>query len=269
MDQHQPMDQQTINQLREKYINKIFYSQDDQYFQNQRDFGNKMMLIQKLYAQSEKPLKASFLDTDEVYFKNKEMENKMENKLATSFVNEATDIIERLLFDNETFYLYDFENLPFPVTRNINYYENVLHRLILEGVINNNHISILEKQIDNIQQKIEEALIQKKIALREKEILELGFPRTEITNDIKILIKECWDVTNIDAKIACAREIYRILSKPYSKKFINYHDNKKFKNVIMDKLFEFRDTNNLKEARVWWRNVFGTRMPVTRIPITK
>ena len=43
-------------------------------------------------------------------------------------------------------------------------------------------------------------------------------------------------------------------------KFIN--DRSTFKKCIKKKLIDFRYDDNLKEAEVWWQNIFKTRMPL-------
>ena len=125
----------------------------------------------------------------------------------------------------------------------------------------------MQNTINQQQSGTVQTINHKKSELRKNEILELGFPKTEIINDMIIQLDKCEKMEKRADQIVCAREIYRILSKPYSKKFLNYST--QFKNVVMNKLFEFRDICNLREARVWWRNVFGNRMPVTRMPITR
>ena len=47
-------------------------------------------------------------------------------------------------------------------------------------------------------------------------------------------------------------------------RFINLPENIKFKKSIQNKLFQFRDRDDLREANVWWRNIFKQRMPISK-----
>ena len=57
-----------------------------------------------------------------------------------------------------------------------------------------------------------------------------------------------------------ARKIYRYLGDTVDKKF--FTDNINFKDTCINKLYEFREKENLKEANVWYRWVFNHRMPI-------
>ena len=53
--------------------------------------------------------------------------------------------------------------------------------------------------------------------------------------------------------------LYKFLATPHGLRFI---ENTSIGKTLKDKLIEFRYDDNLKEAEVWWRNIFKTRMPL-------
>ena len=55
-------------------------------------------------------------------------------------------------------------------------------------------------------------------------------------------------------------QILRFFATSHGLKFIN--DRSGFKETVKKKLIEFRYDDNLREAAVWWRNIFKTRMPL-------
>ena len=60
-------------------------------------------------------------------------------------------------------------------------------------------------------------------------------------------------------KIDYQRVLYKFLATPHGLRFI---ENTSIGKTLKDKLIEFRYDNNIKEAEVWWRNIFKTRMPL-------
>jgi len=91
------------------------------------------------------------------------------------------------------------------------------------------------------------------------DIDQYTFPKTKITNDIKRLLEECSNVYTRVEKIIVAREIFKYLNSNYCIQFINTYD--KFKTTVKDKLKEFYYDEGLKDAYIWYRNIFKERIP--------
>ena len=98
---------------------------------------------------------------------------------------------------------------------------------------------------------------------RHDEFKRLGYPKREIVSIIQYLLYECDTACGRENKKKILRKMFKYLAKPYCKKFLA--DEKKFCHVVKQKLIELRNDpkiHNFREAGVWWRNIFGTRMPV-------
>ena len=54
--------------------------------------------------------------------------------------------------------------------------------------------------------------------------------------------------------------MFEYLAQEDQKKFLK--DNKDFSDTVKLKLIEFRYENNIKQAKVWWRAIFNTRIPL-------
>ena len=54
--------------------------------------------------------------------------------------------------------------------------------------------------------------------------------------------------------------LFRYMDNDYVKKFINTYET--FNSTIKSKLEELCYNENLREAKVWYRSIFGKRMPV-------
>ena len=75
------------------------------------------------------------------------------------------------------------------------------------------------------------------------------------------MLHECDSAHGKINKTKIVRKMFKYLAKPYCKKFIA--DEKRFCHVIKQKLIEFSNDDKVhREAGVWWRNIFGTRIPV-------
>ena len=197
---------------------------------------------------------------------------------------------------------YNLQNLPFVVTRYITYLEDELRELIVEEKVLEEHVQELNRQLYELEKPPQSiSSPAKPIAargslcvgivthtasipeeqtnddglkfpssvtdyfypdevLRRKEIETLGFPKTEIIRELKYWICKIEATIGKEKKVAASRKIFRYLAEPYPKKFIEYHH--KFKTTLEDKLKQFRYEDGLREAGTWWRNIFGTRMPV-------
>lgn len=250
--------QKAINQLRAEYIDSIQRKIDKFCDKNDFTYWHKIDLQDEIDRKfDDEAYQQIFNDAEQVY----EMANVHDNEDANEIIQRATDIIENELFDNDKFSEYNFDNLPFVRTISITWNEDYLHSVIIENILLNDHIEVLEMQHSNILKKIQEkkdAVIE---ALKKDEITTLGYPKSLIVEDLNKLLKKSSATYGRANKIACAREVYHYLAKPYSKIFIE--NNNKFKLAVMNKLFEFRNVEDLKESRVWWRNIFGERMPVS------
>ena len=94
--------------------------------------------------------------------------------------------------------------------------------------------------------------------MNDKEIY--GFPRRKIIYDIKRLLVYVQCAVGREDKINGARDMFAYLATTDSKKFIQTY--KTFGNAVKNKLIEFRYRENLREAQRWWRDIFGTRIPI-------
>lgn len=250
--------QKDINQLRVEYIDLIEMLIEKFYYKNDCTYWRKINLQDEIDRKfDDEPYQQIFNDAEQVY----EIANVHNNEDANEIIQRATDIIENELFDNDKFSEYNLDNLPFIRTKSITWNEDYLHGIIIENILLNDHIEVLEMQHSNILKKIQEEKDAAREALKKEEIATLGYPKTLIVENMNKLLKKSSTTYGRVNKIAHAREVFDYLTKPYSKIFIENYP--KFKLTVMNKLFEFRDKENLKESRVWWRNIFGERMPVS------
>ena len=87
-----------------------------------------------------------------------------------------------------------------------------------------------------------------------------GFPKRKIIYDIQYFIDVVARTVGRENKIHIARDLFSYLAMTDCKKFIQHHAT--FNNVVKEKLIEFRYKENLREAQRWWRDIFGTRIPI-------
>ena len=87
-----------------------------------------------------------------------------------------------------------------------------------------------------------------------------GFSKRKIIYDVKNFLCLIESTIGRENKIVICRALFTYLATADCKKFIQNYDN--FRNVLKNKLMEFRYKENLREAQRWWRDIFETRIPI-------
>ena len=87
-----------------------------------------------------------------------------------------------------------------------------------------------------------------------------GYSREKISKELKKFINTYKFIVGRNEQIQFFRKVYKFLAKSHGLKFIS--ECPLFENVLRNKLIEFRYGEDLREAGVWWRNIFKTRMPL-------
>ena len=129
--------------------------------------------------------------------------------------------------------------------------ENIMS-LVEKLAVNLFKLKFLDEYCDNLNDYLRE---------RDNGIKPFGYPKREIVSIIKYLLHECDSAHGKINKTKIVRKMFKYLAKPYCKKFLA--DEKKFCHVTKEKLIELSNDDNVhREAGVWWRNIFGTRIPV-------
>ena len=94
-------------------------------------------------------------------------------------------------------------------------------------------------------------------------VTKFVFNKNRICSDISKLIHEIeWYYTR-DGKIACARKIFQYLERYECKCFMDSHN--KFKTTVINKLHDLYNIDGLREAKTWYRRIFGERMPLEKV----
>ena len=89
--------------------------------------------------------------------------------------------------------------------------------------------------------------------------VKYGFPKRKIIYDVKCLLHAVESAIGRENKINGARDMFTYLAKD-GKKFIQTYNG--FEKAVKQKLMELRYKENLREAQRWWRDIFGTRIPI-------
>lgn len=92
------------------------------------------------------------------------------------------------------------------------------------------------------------------------EISERGFPKTRIVVAVKNMLNKVENIYGRNNKIAEVRKIFSYLNTEQCKAFMQNNNN--FQLAVKNKLYSFYNEDNLREAKVWYRNIFGHRMPI-------
>jgi hypothetical protein len=92
----------------------------------------------------------------------------------------------------------------------------------------------------------------------ELDIENFGYPKSKYVYNIKYYINNIMN-NNPDKKIRLSHEMFHYISK-LNRKFLR--DNYTLEQIIVKKIFEFRDIDNIKQSRVWYRTLFNKRMPI-------
>lgn len=87
-----------------------------------------------------------------------------------------------------------------------------------------------------------------------------GFPKRKIIYDVKCLLHAVEYAIGRENKINGVRDMFTYLATTDGKKFIQAHNT--FEKAVKKKLMEIRYKENLREAQRWWRDIFGTRIPI-------
>ena len=90
--------------------------------------------------------------------------------------------------------------------------------------------------------------------------VKYGFPKRKIIYDMKCLLHAVEYAIGRENKINVAREIFAYLATTGGKKFIQTYND--FEKAVKQKLMELRYKESLREAQRWWRDIFGTRIPI-------
>lgn len=96
---------------------------------------------------------------------------------------------------------------------------------------------------------------------RQQEINEKGYCKKECVKTMTEYIKLIPVMRLREQKMIITKNLFNYMSTPSVKKFIYDYD--RFSLTVKKKLIELRDTENMKQTRVWWRNIYNERMPVS------
>ena len=165
----------------------------------------------------------------------------------------------------------DCNTLPFILTRSIynselelweglmEYYNVLEHNSRLSSRLSKLQDNLMELK-DDIRDELKGKMCNIKDDLSMKEIKDYGFPKTKIISQIRKYLNKVMDVYGKDEKIKIIRNLFKYMENDYVKEFINSHN--KFDLTVKRKLEELCYRENLKEARVWYRNIYGKRIPI-------
>ena len=151
---------------------------------------------------------------------------------------------------------YNFDTLPFPVTRSIYDLEYDLYSACLEHICVCKHNKDINKQIDELELEMHNKAINEQA----KEDEKLGYCKNKIVLDVKNLLDKNMYTKGRDNKVEVTRQLFNYLNSAECKRFMN--DHKKFELVVKRKLHHFYNVDNLREAKTWYRNLFNGRMPL-------
>jgi len=151
---------------------------------------------------------------------------------------------------------YNFDTLPFAVTRLIYDLEYDLYSACLEHICVCNHNKDINEQIGELELEMHNMTINEEAKEEEK----LGYCKNKIVSDVKKLLNKNANMKGRDNKIEVTRQLFNYLNSKECKIFIN--DYKNFKKTVKHKLHDFYHKDNLREAHTWYRNLFGERMPL-------
>ena len=118
----------------------------------------------------------------------------------------------------------------------------------------------IQEEPDTPIQEEPVTLINKIIRELEENLNLNGYCSGKITQEIGECMSIQHTIEGEKNKIDSVRAIVRFFATSHGLKFIN--DFSGFKETVKQKLIDFRYDDNLREAGVWWRNIFKTRMPL-------
>ena len=87
-----------------------------------------------------------------------------------------------------------------------------------------------------------------------------GFPKEKIVYDVSCFLNSIKRVVGRENKINGTRKMFAYLATPDCKKFLQTYNT--FNNIVKKKLLEFHHKENIREAQRWWRDIYGTRIPI-------
>ena len=90
----------------------------------------------------------------------------------------------------------------------------------------------------------------------------LGYCKKCVIKTIRDYIARVGSHTSKSVKIQIVNKLFEYLSLEGPQKFLASHP--KFAETVKSRLFYFRDEDNIKRAKVWWRLIFHERMPVDK-----
>ena len=93
-----------------------------------------------------------------------------------------------------------------------------------------------------------------------KDIEKYGFARGKIIYDVKCSLNSIEYAVGRENKINMIRDMFAYLATTDCKKFLQTYGS--FCDAVKKKLLEFRYKENIREAQRWWRDIFGTRIPI-------
>lgn len=195
-------------------------------------------------------------------YQNNSTEENVKHIRMTRKCTELRDKIEYLHIELELLEDYEIE-LTYALEDNLNYYDDEDE---YEYTNNEEKIEVeLDPEIVEVANIMVEFKNQenkkKELLQKQKEKEEHGFCRYEKANKIMEYLNKISNEPLREQKIKYVRKLFKYIAEPSTKKFISKSGS--FVKTIKSKLMELRDEENLKESRVWWRNIFDERMPVS------
>ena len=104
-----------------------------------------------------------------------------------------------------------------------------------------------------------------KLRVRQEDLTRYGYIRTEIIQNIRSYLIKNENTDGRNNRLNVVKELYAYLAKPICVTFINWDDNRVFKNILTNKLIDFYNNDNVKEAKIWYYNIFKEEMPLQKL----
>ena len=140
---------------------------------------------------------------------------------------------------------------------------NVLDRIVKGRFCKNHSMDIFK--FPNGKIDYNKSMEYHKLRVRQEDLTRYGYIKTEIIQNIQYYLSKNEAVYGRNNKLNVVKELYSYLAKPMCIIFINWDDNIVFKNTLTNKLIDFYNNDNVKEAKIWYYNIFKEEMPLQKI----
>jgi len=94
----------------------------------------------------------------------------------------------------------------------------------------------------------------------EKEIQNYGYKRSKLCDVLKYLLSKTVETSGRQNKLVVVGNIFNILLSNDGLRLIESNEN--FKNIVQSKLIEFYNEEGIFNSYIWYRRLFGERIPI-------